>query len=88
MNYFPYIHAINFNIGMLIFVCICMQVDDKYQYSKENKDNLVHGWISDKRGVGLWLITPSYEYRSGGPVKQELTSHAGPTALVVSINVL
>lgn len=60
------------------------QVDDKYQYSCENKDILVHGWISTDQQMGFWLITPSNEFRSGGPVKQNLTSHVGPTALAVS----
>lgn len=61
-----------------------MQVDDKFQYSKDNKDNVVHGWISDESGVGFWVISPSFEYRTGGPFKQELTSHCGPTSLAVS----
>ncbi|XP_021888103.1 uncharacterized protein LOC110807313 [Carica papaya] len=60
------------------------EVDDKYQYSCENKDILVHGWISTDQQMGFWLITPSNEFRSGGPVKQNLTSHVGPTALAVS----
>ncbi|XP_074361421.1 uncharacterized protein LOC141701684 [Apium graveolens] len=59
------------------------EVDDKFQYSKDNKDNVVHGWISDESGVGFWVISPSIEYRSGGPFKQELTSHTGPTSLAV-----
>ncbi|CAG7898889.1 unnamed protein product [Brassica rapa] len=62
------------------------QVDDKYQYSCEVKDNKVHGWISTKSNVGFWLISPSGEYRSGGPVKQELTSHVGPTTLTTFIS--
>ncbi|OMP01659.1 hypothetical protein COLO4_11702 [Corchorus olitorius] len=61
------------------------QVEDKYQYSCENKDNKLHGWIadSDKKNpaVGFWVITPSNEFRTGGPHKQGLTSHVGPTAL-------
>ncbi|XP_027909278.1 uncharacterized protein LOC114168587 [Vigna unguiculata] len=59
------------------------EVDDKYQYSTENKDNSVHGWITedDSAPVGFWVITPSNEFRNGGPVKQELTSHVGPTSL-------
>lgn len=60
------------------------QVDDKYQYSCENKDNQVHGWISFNPPVGFWQITPSDEFRSGGPLKQNLTSHVGPTTLAVS----
>ncbi|KAK1574839.1 hypothetical protein Q3G72_000309 [Acer saccharum] len=58
------------------------EVDDKYQYSMENKDNKVHGWITtDDTPVGFWMISPSDEFRSGGPKKQDLTSHVGPTVL-------
>lgn len=60
------------------------EVDDKYQYALENKDNQLHGWISDADAVGFWVITPSNEFRTGGPFKQDLTSHAGPIALSVS----
>ncbi|CAH8251745.1 unnamed protein product [Arabidopsis lyrata] len=59
------------------------EVDDKYQYSCENKDLRVHGWISFDPPVGFWQITPSNEFRSGGPLKQNLTSHVGPTTLAV-----
>lgn len=61
-------------------------MDDKYQYSSENKDNTVHGWITqdDSAPVGFWLITPSNEFRHAGPIKQDLTSHVGPTTLSVS----
>ncbi|KAG5543771.1 hypothetical protein RHGRI_016504 [Rhododendron griersonianum] len=61
------------------------EVDDKYQYSCENKDLRVHGWISvESPPVGFWQITPSDEFRSGGPLKQNLSSHVGPTCLAVS----
>jgi rhamnogalacturonan endolyase len=63
------------------------EVDDKYQYSSEVKDNKVHGWISLDPPVGFWIITPSEEFRSAGPTKQELTSHVGPTALSVSSSI-
>ncbi|KAJ0966751.1 hypothetical protein J5N97_023668 [Dioscorea zingiberensis] len=59
------------------------EVDDKYQYSCENKDNKVHGWISMNPPIGFWQITPSNEFRTGGPVKQNLTSHVGPTTLAM-----
>lgn len=61
------------------------EVDDKYQYSLDNKDNVVHGWISrgDPNAVGFWVITPSNEFKSGGPLKRELTSHVGPTSLTM-----
>ncbi|KAL6221702.1 hypothetical protein ACLB2K_005097 [Fragaria x ananassa] len=39
------------------------EVDDKYQYSAEDKDIKVHGWISMAPPVGLWMITPSDESR-------------------------
>ncbi|XP_051152861.1 uncharacterized protein LOC127266604 [Andrographis paniculata] len=59
------------------------EVDDKYQYSVDNKDNRVHGWISTEKQVGFWVITPSDEFRGGGPIKPDLTSHVGPTSLVM-----
>ncbi|CAI0549645.1 unnamed protein product [Linum tenue] len=62
------------------------EVDDKYQYSCDNKDNKVHGWICTDPPVGFWQITPSDEFRSGGPVKQNLTSHVGPTTLAMFIS--
>lgn len=61
------------------------QVDDKYQYACDNKDSQVHGWVSTNPAVGFWVITPSNEFRSGGPTKQNLTSHVGPTSLAVSV---
>ncbi|GLU13359.1 hypothetical protein SLE2022_299970 [Rubroshorea leprosula] len=57
------------------------QVDDKYQYSVEDKDNKVHGWMAADPLVGFWMITPSDEFRVGGPIKQDLTSHTGPINL-------
>ncbi|XP_057415378.1 uncharacterized protein LOC130710212 isoform X2 [Lotus japonicus] len=57
------------------------EVDDKYQYSCENTDNSVHGWVSTLDSVGFWMITPSNEFRNGGPIKQDLTSHVGPFTL-------
>ncbi|KAM3237645.1 putative rhamnogalacturonate lyase B [Capsicum chacoense] len=57
------------------------EVDDKYQYSCEDKDLKVHGWICMDPSIGFWIIIPSDEFRSGGPLKQNLTSHVGPTAL-------
>ncbi|XP_051132850.1 probable rhamnogalacturonate lyase B [Andrographis paniculata] len=62
------------------------EVDDKYQYSLESKENRVHGWIAtltltNKSAAGFWVITASDEFRGGGPLKQDLTSHVGPTSL-------
>lgn len=62
------------------------EVDDKYQYSCENKDLKVHGWICMDPPVGFWQITPSNEFRSGGPLKQNLSSHVGPTTLAMFLS--
>lgn len=66
-----------------------MKVDDKYQYSSENIDLKVHGWTSSKsesnQAIGFWVIIPTNEFRSGGLVKQNLTSHVGPISLAVSL---
>ncbi|KAJ9545406.1 hypothetical protein OSB04_025113 [Centaurea solstitialis] len=61
------------------------EVDDKYQYTCENRDLKVHGWISHDPPVGFWQITPSDEFRTGGPLKQNLCSHVGPTCLAVFV---
>ncbi|KAE9595997.1 hypothetical protein Lal_00030715 [Lupinus albus] len=66
------------------------EVDDKYQYSNENKDLKVHGWISSESEIdppmGFWVIIPNNEFLSGGPVKQNLTSHVGPISLAMFIS--
>lgn len=63
-----------------------LQVDDKYFYANDNKDDRVHGWVgSTIPPVGFWMIIPSDEFRTGGPHKQDLTSHVGPTVLSVSV---
>ncbi|XP_057784111.1 uncharacterized protein LOC131001607 [Salvia miltiorrhiza] len=59
------------------------EVDDKYQYSCDNKDSHLHGWISSWPHLGFWLITPSDEFRAGGPIKTDLTSHVGSTSLAI-----
>ncbi|KAL8152956.1 hypothetical protein V2J09_010716 [Rumex salicifolius] len=59
------------------------EVDDKYQYSCEDRYNKMHGWVCFDPSVGLWMITPSNEYRTAGPLKQDLTSHTGPITLAM-----
>ncbi|KAL0321126.1 UNVERIFIED_CONTAM: hypothetical protein Sradi_5374100 [Sesamum radiatum] len=59
------------------------EVDDKYQYSMDNKDGGVHGWISSHPIVGFWITFPSHEFRNGGPTKQNLTVHTGPACLAM-----
>ncbi|KAL7208111.1 hypothetical protein ACSBR1_029966 [Camellia fascicularis] len=62
------------------------EVDDKYEYSIENKDNGVHGWICFDPPVGFWQICPSNEFRTGSPTKQDLTSHVNPTTLAMFVS--
>jgi rhamnogalacturonan endolyase len=50
----------------------------------DNKDNTVHGWIAGDSGGGFWVITPSNEFKNGGPLKRELTSHIGPACICQS----
>ncbi|KAL6518615.1 hypothetical protein OROGR_019117 [Orobanche gracilis] len=38
------------------------------------EDNNVHGWICSNPPIGFWIITPSNEFKTAGPVKQDLTS--------------
>ncbi|KAF9590299.1 hypothetical protein IFM89_032307 [Coptis chinensis] len=60
------------------------EVDDKYQYSMDNKDGGLHGWISSgSPTIGFWVVIPTNEYRNGGPTKQNLTCHTGPTCLTM-----
>ncbi|KAF9683364.1 hypothetical protein SADUNF_Sadunf04G0005800 [Salix dunnii] len=37
------------------------EIDDKYQYSMDNKDGGVHGWISSGPIIGFWTTFPSHE---------------------------
>ncbi|WVZ94116.1 hypothetical protein U9M48_040052 [Paspalum notatum var. saurae] len=67
------------------------EVDDKYQYSLDKKDNAVHGWISATAGgsfTGFWVITLSNDFKSGGLTKRELTSHVGPTCLTIGDDIV
>ncbi|CAN1859719.1 hypothetical protein LINPERHAP1_LOCUS43263 [Linum perenne] len=59
------------------------EVDDKYQYSMNNEESGVTGWISSGPFIGFWIIFPSHEFRSGGPTKQNLTLHTGPACLAM-----
>ncbi|XP_038715580.1 probable rhamnogalacturonate lyase B isoform X1 [Tripterygium wilfordii] len=62
------------------------EVDDKYLYSSENRNLKVHGWMCFDPPVGFWQITPSNEFRTGGPLKQNLTSHVGPITLAMFLS--
>ncbi|CAN1168213.1 Rhamnogalacturonate lyase [Linum perenne] len=59
------------------------QVDDKYEYTLEKTNLKLKGWIADKEKIGWWIIAPSDEYMNGGPMKNELTCHCGPTCVLI-----
>ncbi|GER34521.1 rhamnogalacturonate lyase [Striga asiatica] len=61
-----------------------LNIDEARIAFKLNQIIHVHGWISVHPHIGFWVITPSDEFRAGGPVKPDLTSHAGPTSLAMS----
>jgi rhamnogalacturonan endolyase len=58
--------------------------EDKYKYSADFGVQRVWGWSSVGTGganVGLWQVSASAEYYSGGPMKRDLMSHIGTTIL-------
>lgn len=48
-------------------------VFSKYDWATYRTDDIVHGLYGN--GYGAWLVSPSYEFYTGGPVKQELMVH-------------
>ncbi len=58
--------------------------EDKYKYSADMGVQRVWGWGSVGPGgsnVGLWNVSASGEYYSGGPMKRDLMEHIGTTIL-------
>ena len=51
------------------------RAEHKYDYSADQFKTPAFGWASTKQKVGLYLINPSYEYLSSGPLHFELTGH-------------
>jgi rhamnogalacturonan endolyase len=50
------------------------QFECKYNYSGQLGSLNVTGWSSTARRLGIWCISPSHEYFSGGPMHRELLS--------------
>jgi rhamnogalacturonan endolyase len=48
-------------------------VFSKYDWASYRLEDIVHGLYGN--GFGAWLISPSWEFYTGGPVKQELMVH-------------
>ena len=51
------------------------RAEHKYDYSADQSKIPAFGWSSTKEKVGLYLINPSFEYLSSGPLHFELTGH-------------
>jgi rhamnogalacturonan endolyase len=51
------------------------RAEHKYDYSADQSKIPAFGWSSTKEHVGLFLINPSFEYLSSGPLHFELTGH-------------
>ncbi len=51
------------------------RAEHKYDYSADQSKIPAFGWSSTKEKVGLYVINPSFEYLSSGPLHFELTGH-------------
>lgn len=51
------------------------KAEHKYDYSADQSKIPAFGWSSTKEKVGLYIINPSFEYLSCGPLHFELTGH-------------
>jgi len=51
------------------------RAEHKYDYSADQSKTPAFGWSSTKEHVGLYIINPSFEYLSSGPLHFELTGH-------------
>ena len=51
------------------------RAEHKYDYSADQSKIPAFGWGSTKERVALYLINPSFEYLSSGPLHFELTGH-------------
>ncbi|PTQ94051.1 rhamnogalacturonan endolyase [Mucilaginibacter yixingensis] len=51
------------------------RAEHKYDYSADQFKIPAFGWSSTKEKVGLYVINPSFEYLSSGPLHFELTGH-------------
>ena len=51
------------------------RTEHKYDYSADQSKIPAFGWSSTTQKVGVYLINPSFEYLSSGPLHFELTGH-------------
>jgi rhamnogalacturonan endolyase len=51
------------------------RAEHKYDYSADQSKIPAFGWSSTIQKVGLYIINPSFEYLSSGPLHFELTGH-------------
>jgi len=51
------------------------RAEHKYDYSADQFKTPAFGWSSTTQKVGIYLVNPSFEYLSSGPLHFELTGH-------------
>jgi rhamnogalacturonan endolyase len=51
------------------------RAEHKYDYSADQSKIPAFGWSSTKEKVGIYIVNPSFEYLSSGPLHFELTGH-------------
>src|SRR5208283_5080793 len=49
--------------------------EDKYDYTTDQFDHRAFGWASTAKQVGCFIVNPSMEYMSSGPMKIEFLCH-------------
>jgi rhamnogalacturonan endolyase len=52
--------------------------EHKYDYSLDSNQHQIHGLYHSKTGLGVWTLSPYYDYHNGAFDAQDLTSY-GPT---------
>ncbi|KAI4984040.1 hypothetical protein ZWY2020_040893 [Hordeum vulgare] len=57
------------------------EVEDKYQYTLDTKDNMVHGWVTAGRTRRLRVVTQRMKFKSGRSAR--FTSHASDQRMSV-----
>jgi rhamnogalacturonan endolyase len=51
------------------------EVEHKYDYSMLYSETPAYGWSSSTKDLGIWIINPTTEYISSGPIKVDYTGH-------------
>ncbi len=66
------INAAPKEVGRMTTGVFAGQFECKYNYSADLGSVTAWGWSSDRNNTGIWLIAPSHEYYTCGPMHREL----------------